>query len=54
MFRRRTEGFVRERCRKKRQAMRKGQMRRDRRAIRIVVKTTRNDDRSANPAPGPM
>jgi hypothetical protein len=54
MITRRIQGFARERWRKRRQAMRNGQMRRERRAMMMVVKTTRNDDRSANPAPGPM
>jgi hypothetical protein len=34
--------------------MRKGQMRSERKTRRIVVKTTRNDETRANPAPGPM
>ena len=34
--------------------MRNGQIRSDTTTMTIVVKTTRNDDSSAKPAPGPM
>ena len=47
-------GFACVFLRRKRHTIRKGQMRSDAIAIRIVVNTTRNDDSSAKPAPGPM
>jgi hypothetical protein len=37
-----------------RHACRNGQNSSDRNATTIVVRRTRNDDNSANPAPGPM